>query len=254
MPLLCVPPEVRGIIFDFCFPPPQTYVQIVPYRISLPACRLNLPVALYRVCKLITSELPPLTMKLRQLDLTYIIQGRVLESDWRPEQARRPDEDYNHFASIMRFAERVRLVGASPFRSMGHMGTPKPQSMPIPTLGRECALKVLEVQPRTWNTQHLAGVMLARLRQLTTHPDVAADLEVRLIRDTDDVLGDDEQIKTALREYQACKERGTVRTPFYVDLAELDSTHEIETDFEEIEGWLKRFQVEHNGRTAPNPR
>ncbi|KAJ6470519.1 hypothetical protein C8R45DRAFT_1015858, partial [Mycena sanguinolenta] len=238
MPLLRVPPEVRGIIFEFCFPSPQTYVQIVPYRISLPACRLNLPVALYRVCKLITSELPQLLVKLRRLDLTYIIQGRVLESGWRPENDRRPDDDYNHFATIMRFAERVRLVGAGPFRSIGGpMSTQSPVLVP----GQECALKVLEVQPRTWSTHRLADVML-HLSQFTTHPGVVADLEVRLIRDTNDALGDDEEIKTVLREYQARKERGTVRTHFYVDLAELDRTHEIETDLGKIERWLRRFQ------------
>ncbi|KAJ6470472.1 hypothetical protein C8R45DRAFT_424357 [Mycena sanguinolenta] len=139
----------------------------------------------------------------------------------------------------MRFAERVRLVGVGPFRSIGDtMGTPTPILVP----GRECALKVLEIQPRTWSTQHLADVMLHRLSQLTTHPDVAADLEVRLVRDNNDALGDDEEIKTVLREYQACNERDRVRADFYVDLAELDSTHEeIETDFEKIEGWLSRF-------------
>ncbi|KAF7344353.1 hypothetical protein MSAN_01916300 [Mycena sanguinolenta] len=240
MPLLRLPPEVRGIIFDFCFPPPKTSVQIIPYRISLPACRLNLPVALYRVCKLITSELPPLAVKLRRLDLTYIIQGRVLEAGFRPEYDRRPDDDYyKHFAFIMRFAERVRLVGTGPFRSIGGpMGAPSPVLIP----GRECALKVLEVQPRTWSLQHLAGVVRERLSQLIRHPDVAARLEVRLIRETDDALGDDEQIKAVLREYQAGKERGTVRTHFYVDLTELDSSPDIKTDFREFEAWLKKIQ------------
>ncbi|KAJ6470387.1 hypothetical protein C8R45DRAFT_937299 [Mycena sanguinolenta] len=98
------------------------------------------------------------------LDFTSIIQGRV-----RPEYDRRPDDDYNHFASIMCYAERVRLVGT--------MGAPTPI-------------------PVSW--WHLADVRFERLSQLTTHPDVAARLEPCLIRDTNDVLGDDEMIKTVL--------------------------------------------------------
>ncbi|KAJ6470516.1 hypothetical protein C8R45DRAFT_424775 [Mycena sanguinolenta] len=82
MSLLRIPPEVRGIIFNLCFPPPQTYVQIIPYGISLPACRLNLPLALYRVCKLITSELTPLPVKLRRLDFIYINRGPPLLPGW----------------------------------------------------------------------------------------------------------------------------------------------------------------------------
>jgi hypothetical protein len=33
------PPEIHNIILNLYFPPPRTYVKIVPYRTSLPACR-----------------------------------------------------------------------------------------------------------------------------------------------------------------------------------------------------------------------
>jgi hypothetical protein len=180
MSLLSSPPEVRGIIFDFCFPPPQTYVQIVPYRTSLPACRLNLPLSLYLVCKLITSELEPLPAKLRRLDVTYIIRGPSLHNGWRPEYGNKYDDDYDHFPSIMRFAERVRLVGAGPIRSRGRgLGSASRFLKP----GSQCALKVLEVQLRVWSKVMVGQVMLNYLRGLTTHPDVAGRLEMRLIRD-----------------------------------------------------------------------
>lgn len=240
MSLLSIPPEIRGIIFDLCFPPPQTYVQIVPYRISLPACRLNLPLALYLVCKLVTSELEPLPAKLRRLDFTYIIRGVVLSNTWRPEYGPKLDDDHDHFPFIMRFAERVRLIGSGPTRSRGR-GLSSAARILVP--GKDCALKVLEVQPRAWRKWFLARIMLVNLGRLTTHPDVAERLELRLIRDTDDPLEDVEQVKAALRKYQAEKEEHRGEGPIWVDLAELEGPEkEVKTNIRKIEAWLKMFQ------------
>ncbi|KAJ6460848.1 hypothetical protein C8R47DRAFT_1160333 [Mycena vitilis] len=241
MHLFEIPPELRSLIYDFCFPPPQTYVQIVPYRTSLPACRLNLPVALYLVCKLITSELERLPAKLRRLDLTYIIRGSVLHGGWRPEYGPKYDEDNHHdyFATIMRFAERVRLVGSGPTRTRG-----RAVSAPIRRLtpGPECALKVLEVQPCAWRKRVVARVMLTSLGPLTTHPDVAARLELRLIREPKDPLDDVEQL---LRKYMAWKESvGSAAGPVRVNQADLDApVKEVKTNLRKIETWLKRLQA-----------
>ncbi|KAJ7342539.1 hypothetical protein DFH08DRAFT_874487 [Mycena albidolilacea] len=242
MSLLRSPPEVRGIIFDFCFPPPQTYVQIVPYRTSLPACRLNLPLALYLVCKLITSELEPLPAKLRRLDFTYIIRGSSLHNGWRPEYGNKYDDDHAHFPSIMRFAERVRLVGAGPISSRGRgLGSPSRFLKP----GPQCALKVLEVQPRAWSKTFLVLILLRHLGDLTTHPDVAGRLEVRLIRDADDPLVPDEDVRARLRAYHARKEAGELEGPIFVNLAALEEQGregKPNVDMEKIKVWLKKFQ------------
>ncbi|KAJ7785320.1 hypothetical protein DFH07DRAFT_1054643 [Mycena maculata] len=240
MSLLSIPPEIRGIIFDFSFPPPQTFVQIIPYIASLPACHLDLPLALYTVCKLITAELGPLPAKLRRLDLTYVIRGAALLGVWRPEYGEKEDTDRARFPRIMRFAERVRLVGPGPILSRGRsLASP----MRILTPGPECALRVLEVQPRAWRRWFLARVMMSSLGPLTTHPDVAARLEVRLIRDTDDPLEDLSAVKARLREYQARKEAGEVEGPIWVDLAELDEVKVVKTNIRRIEVWLDRFQA-----------
>ncbi|KAJ7640674.1 hypothetical protein DFH06DRAFT_619697 [Mycena polygramma] len=241
MHLLGIPPELRSLIYDLCFPPPRAYVQIVPYRTSLPACRLNLPVALYLICKFITSELEPLPAKLRRLDLTYIIRGPILHQSYRPEYGPKQDDDRAHFPLIMRFAERVRLIGAGPIRSRGR-SLSSPTRVLVP--GPECALKVLEIQPRAWRKWFLARVLLTSLGPLTTHPDVAARLELRLIREPADPLEDVAQLKAALREYQAEKERDGGEGPIWVDLADLDKPEkEVKTNLRKIEAWMKRFQA-----------
>ena len=73
MSLLTLPIEMRARIYDFCFPPQHSQVQLIPYRLSSLACQLELPLSLYLVCKVIYQELPPLSAKLRSLDLLYII-------------------------------------------------------------------------------------------------------------------------------------------------------------------------------------
>ncbi|KAJ7342525.1 hypothetical protein DFH08DRAFT_963267 [Mycena albidolilacea] len=262
MSLLSSPAEVRGIILDFCFPPPQTYVQIVPYRTSLPACScwLNLPLALYL----------PLLVKLRRLDFTHIIRGPTLHHSFRPEYGSKHDDDYERFPIIMRFAERVRLVGAHPIRSCGRdIGAQERFLEP----GRKCALRVLEVQPRAWLKVMLVGVMINYLGALTTHPDVAERLEVRLARNADDPPVSDEEVRAHLREYQVqqettptfadpsadpCRGSATIgtppsagirqrpRPPIWVDslasLEEQGGEVKPNADMEKIEVWLKRFQ------------
>ncbi|KAJ7494430.1 hypothetical protein B0H11DRAFT_936348 [Mycena galericulata] len=238
--LLALPPELRLIIYNFCFPPAQTPVQIVPYRASLPACRLNLPLPLYLVCKQIHSELPPLPEKLRRLDLTYIIRGPVLGGGQRPEYGSRHDDDHERFVTIMRFAERVRLVGPPPVHSSGR-SIQSPYRVLRP--GAECALRILEVQPRRWPLSALVATMLHQLGPLTTHPDVAARLEVRLIRDPDDLIQSDEEVKDILRKYKEFKDRGG-EGPIRVHLDSLDRpVQAVESrTLDEMEVWLTKFQ------------
>ncbi|KAJ7161039.1 hypothetical protein C8R46DRAFT_1106316, partial [Mycena filopes] len=242
MTLLDLPPEIRSMIFDFCFPPAHTYVQIIPYQISLAACRLNLPVALYSICKSIASELEPLPAKLRRLDLTYIIRGAALTGTYRPEYgSMRDDDPTTHFALIMRFASRVRLVGDGPALSRGR-GLSTQVCLLVP--GPQCALKVLEVQPRSWRRWFLARVMLQHMGALTTHPDVvAARLQINLIRDTKDPFEDVEQVKARVREFHKRREETGAPGPIWVDLAALDGPErEVKTNIGRIEAWLKRFE------------
>lgn len=85
--------------------------------------------------------------------------------------------------------------------------------------------------------------MLVNLGLLTMHPDVAALLGVRLIRDPDDVLEDVDKIKTDLRAYQARKDAHGSSGPIWVDLDDLDRPKTIvETNIRRIEAWLKKFQ------------
>ncbi|KAJ7766287.1 hypothetical protein B0H14DRAFT_2969749 [Mycena olivaceomarginata] len=129
----------------------------------------------------------------------------------------------------MRFAERVRLIGAGPIRSRGRgLGSASRFLEPSP----QCALKVLEVQPRAWSKSFLVFILLRHLGAMTTHPDVAGRLEVRLIRDADDPLVPDEEVRAGLRA-----------GPISVDLAALEEqSREGNVDMEKIEVWLKKFQ------------
>ncbi|KAJ7611704.1 hypothetical protein FB45DRAFT_875266 [Roridomyces roridus] len=242
MTLLALPAELRAIIYDFVFPAPQSPVQIVPFEASLPACRLNLPTHLYLVCKLINEGLGPLTTRVRRLDLTYIIRGRTLTMGWRPELGQSRDDDYEHFTRVMRFAERVRLVGAGPVKSLGRpMGSPARKLQPGPV----CALKILEIQPRTTSLPCLSYILLDHMGAVTTHPDVAAKkLQVRLIRDMDDLLQSDEEVKDILREYHRMGGTEESGRPIYVDLALLDKPPpKMDVrGLDMIESWLDKFQ------------
>ena len=203
MNFLALPVEVRAYIYDFCFPPKQSRIQLIPYHASSPTCRLNAPLSLYLVCRLIYAELPPLSSKLRSLDLLYIIQGAFIRRLWRSEDWPRKDDDsdLSLFRTILRIAERVRLVGA---------GRPEPDAWLLSSASRKlsaglkCALRVLEIQPILWPKWLVVSTVRSCLGLLATHPDVADRLEVRLIRD-DENEGSNEEldaIEDWLRRYE----------------------------------------------------
>ncbi|MCJ1361090.1 hypothetical protein MMC16_000187 [Acarospora aff. strigata] len=192
MNLLSLPPEVRSRIYDFCFPPPQTRVELLPYRAASPRCYLNLPLSLYLVCKFIYFELPLLSTKLRSLDFLYIVRGIVIWGctffEHRYEQ--NEDVDFAHFRKVMQFAERVRLVGDRRHKKSSWADQRAKTKLGV---GPECALRVLEVQPLVWPKRFVTGTIRIGLGQLTTHPDVAKRLEIHLIRD-DEGQGENEEL------------------------------------------------------------
>ncbi|KAJ7443864.1 hypothetical protein FB451DRAFT_1435068 [Mycena latifolia] len=251
--LLRIPPELRGAILDLCFPPARTFVQIIPYRASLAACRLNLPLAIYSICKLITTELEPLSAKLRRLDFTYIVRGPALLGSWRPEYGDRHDDDDSHFALVMRFAERVRLLGPGPNMSNGLSLSSGPRRL-VP--GTECGLRVLEVQPRAWMKAAVEQVVLEHMLELTAHPDVAPCLEIRLIRETADPFEGLEDVRERLRHYhQAYMSNWGSVGSIWVDPTLLDGPEpEVETDFHNIQAWLTWFQGLTRGLAEKNQR
>lgn len=207
MNLLSLPPEVRLMIYDFTFPSAHTEVQLIPHRTSFPACHFNLPLSLYRVCKLIHAELPPIVIKLRALNFVYIIRGSFIGRYSYPDDGSRADDDADlaHFQSFLRVAERLRLVGPEAFTEFRQRAV-KCSSRRL-TAGPECAMRVLEVQPGAWEMRLLMHTMMSCLGPLAVHSDVAGRLQVRLIRDE--------------------KEEGAV---------------ENEEKWGKIEGWLKRYQ------------
>lgn len=180
---LSLPAEVRARIYDFCFPPACTRVQLIPYRAACPPCRLHLPWSLYLVCKLIHRELLPLSAKLSSLDFLFVIQGAFIASYARPEHLslrRDDDPDLRHFQKTLRFAEHVRLMGDG--RSKKGERSISCASRRLEA-GPTCALKVLEVQPIQWPKRVVVKTIMSCLGLLASHPDVADRLEIRLIRD-----------------------------------------------------------------------
>lgn len=220
MNLLSLPIEVRVRIYDFCFPPLYARVQLIPCRTSDPICHLNLPLSLYLVCKLIHDELPPLASKLRSLDLLYVIQGAFIGPYARPKNGPRTDDDpkLQHFQKILRFAERIRLVGEGPSNAMAN-GQKRPgRSISCASrrlvAGPDCGLRVLEVQPLQWPKRLVVRTVMSCLGLLTTHPDVAERLEVRLIRDNEHLDGEEEE----------------------------EDRRGVNADLQRIENWLSRYQ------------
>lgn len=111
--LLELTPEIRILIYDFCFPSPCTRFQLVPYHPSIEECKLSLPLSAYSVCKTIYHELPLLRDKLRSLDLLYIIHGTCLEH-WSQHESQSlssadPTIERLRMYRFLGFAERVRL-------------------------------------------------------------------------------------------------------------------------------------------------
>ncbi len=182
--LLNLPPELRALIWEFCFPPPQTQVQLIPYWKCSPACHMNLPLSLYLVCRSIYTELPCLFDKFRAMDFCFTIQGSFIGRFPRP--GNRPplddDTDQKHFRKTMRIAERVRLVGS------GHpvINTPDERvAVQRYYAGGQCALRVLEVQPIQWGCRILRHTVSSSLETIIVRSDVLHQLEFRLVRDDD---------------------------------------------------------------------
>ena len=153
MSLLGLPIELRLQIYDFCFPPPGTSVQVVPYMACLSSCRLNLPLHLYLVCKTIYAELPHLKSKLRQLDFIFLAVPTPFTGELRAKD--------NALARTLQYTERLRVTGAEP--------------------PEQCAVKVLELQPAHWSVPWVKE-MLALCWPILSHRDMMG-LEVILTRE-----------------------------------------------------------------------
>ncbi|KAJ7161042.1 hypothetical protein C8R46DRAFT_1106322 [Mycena filopes] len=197
MTLLSVPPEIRAIIFDFCFPPAHTYVQIIPYQISLGGLSsqsttssiFHLQTDLFRS----SSRYP---RNCRRLDFTYIIRGAALTGSARPEYGSMHDDDHTHFAFIMRFAERVRLVGDGPTLSRGRgLSSPRRQLVP----GPQCALKVLEGPAAQLAPLVTSGATRSAKRRLGGEGPIWVDLAA--------LDGPEPEVKTNIRRIEAWLKR-----------------------------------------------
>lgn len=166
-----LPAEVRLQIYDHCFPPNRARIQLLPYWVHVPECRLNLPLSLYLVCRSIYAELPLLSTKFRSLDNLYIIEG---DSLWGVPP-RDHDPHLRRFQTLVKFTERMRLVGGHHWHTSGR----------IPRLllpGRECAIRLLEVEPLMWSWEILQSAIHSCLLTLLAHPDVTRRLEISVIR------------------------------------------------------------------------
>ncbi|KAI9718589.1 MAG: hypothetical protein M1812_004040 [Candelaria pacifica] len=237
MSLLTLPAEVRGLILDFCFPLPKTQVQLIPYRALAHQCRLNLPLSLYLVCKSLYKELPLLETKLRSLDFTYIIQGALIGPYSRQivHGSRIDDDrDLGHFQKRMEHVERLRLVGEGKLKVGGRsLSSASRRLWP----GSKCALRVLEVQPFVWGANLVAKTITSCLAALFSHPDVAGQLRITLIRESADevVYLSEDGSKVTPPIYDNGKEE------FVVD-DETDDEALLKCDFDEIENLLAWYQ------------
>ena len=172
--LVNLPPEVRLQIYDHCFPPAGARVQLLPYWTHLPECRLNLPLSLYLVCRSIYAELPLLSTKLRSLDNLYVIEGDCL---WGFPSLDH-DPHLRRLQTIVQFSERMRLVG-------GHYWHTSRRHARLLLPGRECAIRLLEVEPLTWSWEIVRNAIHSCLLNLLAHPDVTRRLRISVIRATD---------------------------------------------------------------------
>lgn len=171
---LNLPPEIRIQIYGHCFPPARTRIQLIPYWAHFTECQLNLPLSLYLVCKSIYAELPLLSNKLRSLDNLYIVEGDCVWGD----PPRDHDPYLHRFQTIVKYTERMRLVGGHSWETKGRI----PRLL-IP--GQECAIRLLEVEPLHWSWGILQNVIHSCFLTLLAHPDVTRRLEISVIRATD---------------------------------------------------------------------
>lgn len=117
--ILTLPTEIRLRIYEFCFLSSNRQVQLIPYYVHDSRCHLNLPLNIYLVCKDFYYELLPLHVKLRSLDLTFIIRseyviglpptyyiGNISDNDHGADD----DAELTHFTKIIRYAVHIRLI------------------------------------------------------------------------------------------------------------------------------------------------
>lgn len=181
MTILTLPPELRVIIYDYCFPAPQSHVVLVPYRPAKPECHLDLPLSLYLVCKTIHNDLTPLQSKLHALNLVYIVRMYL-----RPEEGPRVDDvdilQAQHFTKMVKFATRIRVIGPGEDERLMAWGSMRKNLSPGPERN-VCAVRTLEVQPTTVGAQNMWMLLMMGLKEFVRHPDVTGRLQLKLIRD-----------------------------------------------------------------------
>lgn len=154
---------------------------LVPYRPAKPECHLELPLSLYLVCKTIYNELPKLRSKLHALDLIYTVRMYL-----RPEEEPRKDEvdimQAQHFTKMVRFAERIRVIGPGKDERMMAWGSLKKNLSPGPARN-VCTVRILEVQPVMIGAQRMWMSLMMGLKEFIRPPDVTGKVELKMIRD-----------------------------------------------------------------------
>lgn len=182
MHLLCLPRELRDLIYRFSFPLPNTRVQLFPYDVALSVCRLHLPLSLYLVCKQIQAEMPSLSVTLRSLDPLYTIECYKIEDQYHMQVP--PDDEHTllHLCKRLSHAERIRLVGSA-LITINSEGKRMVSILKPIVSGYQCALRILEIEPVGWDHIGTAQTLIRCFTALTAHPDVSDRLDIRLIRD-----------------------------------------------------------------------
>lgn len=170
--ILTLPTELRLRIYEFCFPPSNIQIQLIPYYANAPHCHLNLPLNIYLVCRQFYHELPSLTAKLQSLNFTFIIRteyiiglpptyyfGDIANNDHGADD----DRELQHFIKILRIAQRVRLICTGV--DVITMYEPRTRSKLSSQRSLPCsALRILEIEirpfcimPPEWNCVDLVA-------------------------------------------------------------------------------------------------
>lgn len=219
--ILMLPTELRLRIYEFCFPPSNRQVQLIPYYSNAPRCHLNLPRNIYLVCRQFYHELAPLDVKLRSLDYTFIIRteyiiglppnyffGDIANNDHGTDD----DRELKHFTAILRFAERIRLIcsGVDIFTMDEPCTRSKLSSQRLLT---RCALRILEIEirpfciiPPEWNCVNvlpcpwLARYLVRQVVRPLLGPFLRKvdSLQVNLVHEDN---GFDQEFEQLIREY-----------------------------------------------------
>lgn len=196
MNLISFPLEVRAIIYDFSFPPPPHSSSINPLlRLSPRLPSQSTTAALPRLQAYLHETAPARYQAARARPSLHHLRtciGHYYTIDSDPHLA--------HFESCLRFAERLRLVGFNKHNSKLSGVSLKCESRRL-TAGPECTVRVLEVQPGKWGSAELSWAVKSCLGNLFVHPDVAARLQVRLIRDGKEGAAEDEEKWAGMEEW-----------------------------------------------------